>query len=211
MPEQSSGARQTPKPSGSGQGALLATIHVAPTLALLITVTLYVLSPPSALAPQDAYPAFIFALTLGLALVCLVVAWLLVSAVIFWLGSTRADRIIPGTYAEIRSALVAIDTVLAMFRTDTSHGDASGSHAAPSTANPDPNICGALCAFRQELQGDLEADGPQWALGYGYINLIRRAHRAEEAMILVQELPVVIAGARYDAMRIAESSLSNRS
>jgi hypothetical protein len=195
----------TPKSSRrfaeSPRGAFIATAHVAPILALLITVTMYVTTPPTEASTS-------WWEWLGPALAYLVIAWSLLALVHLLLGGSTAERTNTGAYADLRDALVTLRSALTALCPNAPVGrsdDEAGSDCCPR-----PCTHYELRDFEHSLTCDLNTPGPQWALGYGYINLLRRAHRAEESLILVQDLDVVVAGARYDELRIAESSLGNK-
>jgi hypothetical protein len=50
----------------------------------------------------------------------------------------------------------------------------------------------------------------EWLLGTGYIHLRERLHRAEESLIMVAPVERVIAGARFDELRLIGSTIQNR-
>jgi hypothetical protein len=52
--------------------------------------------------------------------------------------------------------------------------------------------------------------GLQWVLALGYINAWGKLHRAEEALIEVEPVEVVIRGALHDKLAIQNSTISNR-
>jgi hypothetical protein len=52
--------------------------------------------------------------------------------------------------------------------------------------------------------------GLQWVLGLGYVNAWGKVHRAEEALIEVEPIEMVIRGAMHDKLSIQDSKLSNR-
>ncbi len=52
--------------------------------------------------------------------------------------------------------------------------------------------------------------GLQWVFGSGYINAWEKLHRAEEALIEVEPVEVVLRGALHDKLAIQDSQLSSR-
>ncbi|HZO29382.1 MAG TPA: hypothetical protein VFH48_25690 [Chloroflexota bacterium] len=188
----------------SPRGAYIATAHVAPILALLITVTMYVTMPQVARTEESVR----WWQWLGPALAYLVIAWSLLALAHLLLGGSTAERSNTGAYADLRDALVTLRSALTALCPNTPVGRSDEEYG--SNCCPKSYTHYELRDFEHSLTCDLNRSGPQWALGYGYINLLRRAHRAEESLILVQDLDVVVAGARYDELRIAESSLANK-
>lgn len=49
-----------------------------------------------------------------------------------------------------------------------------------------------------------------WAMGYGYVNAWGMLHRAEEALVEVEAVQMVMRGAMHDKMAISGSQMSNR-
>ena len=64
----------------------------------------------------------------------------------------------------------------------------------------------------QEITEDLYASNTRlpWAMGYGYINIWGKLHRAEEALVEVEPREMTMRGAMHDKMAIAGSQISNR-
>jgi hypothetical protein len=64
----------------------------------------------------------------------------------------------------------------------------------------------------QEITEDLYASNTRlpWAMGYGYINIWGKLHRAEEALVEVEPQEMTMRGAMHDKMAIAGSQISNR-
>lgn len=215
-----------PKPCSAGlpdspRGAFLATVHVAPILALLFGAMLYMLLWIDSTRPTDALS---IALMLVIPLLIFAVAWGIMAGVYILLDCSRADRANTGAYADLQDALVTLRSALGQLcRSDRPAHEADKTPfpvrppmSGVSRGEPHKEGCTSLdqyhelVAIEASMTSELATGGPQWALGYGYVNLLRRAHRAEETLILVQPRPIVIAGARYDELRIAESALSNK-
>jgi hypothetical protein len=64
----------------------------------------------------------------------------------------------------------------------------------------------------QEITEDLYETNSSlpWALGFGYVNVWRKLHRAEEALVEVEPQEMVMRGAMHDKMAISGSQISNR-
>src|SRR5688572_20290160 len=180
------------------RGALLATLNMATILALLITVAVYTTTDQPSTDPP--------LLALLYAVVNFVVAWFGLAIVYCLLGSPNAERVNTESHATLKDAIVSLRAALRRLCPDKSAGRDDDNDAC----SHDHDEHFELRTFERTLRKDLDLPGPQWTLGYGYINLLRRAHRAEEALILVEDPAIVIAGARYDSLRITESTLSNR-
>ena len=122
-----------------------------------------------------------------------IVAWLLVSALVFR-AAAKPDYGIPTSYAEllrhIQSAEAQLGTLPSPPPNATAHADATAQMAA--------------------LKDLLKAEGLQWAIGYGYTNAWTRMHRVEEALIELQPLDDVLEGASYDELRLDGSAVPNR-
>jgi hypothetical protein len=58
--------------------------------------------------------------------------------------------------------------------------------------------------------GGRPAAGPAWTTGAGYVGTLRRLHRAEEALLSVSPVPVVVAEALYDRSRLVGSTIGNK-
>jgi hypothetical protein len=64
----------------------------------------------------------------------------------------------------------------------------------------------------EELNSQLHGypAGLQWALGLGYVNAWSKLHRAEEALIEVEPVEMVIRGALHDKLSIQDSKIKSR-
>jgi hypothetical protein len=180
--------------SGSIRAAFLATAHVAPIIALFISVAAYALAPSP--SDQAASPVSFFAVhPLAAVVINLVMTWSALAAVYLALGCTSAERANTGAFADLQDALIGLQSQLEQL--------------CPDQSQQTPKFC-ELVQYKENLTSAIETRGPQWVLGYGYMSLLRRAHRAEETLITVQDKRIVIAGARYDLLRILESTLANK-
>ncbi len=64
----------------------------------------------------------------------------------------------------------------------------------------------------QEITEDLYESNTRmpWAMGYGYVNIWGKLHRAEEALVEVEPEEMTMRGAMHDKMAIAGSQINNR-
>src|SRR5256885_15735071 len=61
----------------------------------------------------------------------------------------------------------------------------------------------------QALRKDLVMSGPHWATGTGYVDILTRLHRAEEALMLVEPVEDVLDGALYDEQRLQGARMAD--
>jgi hypothetical protein len=175
---------------GSFLGALLALAIWVPAAVAVATVVIR-------LSIGEGIPLKPYAVGLGflLAMVVWTVAALVVRSRATPAGANGSS------YAELTQRLVAARTAL-------------GTAGAPADE--------AMVAARQQAQdgqSELERvlgltdevrpsqDGVRWVSGSGYVDAWRRLHRIEEALLLVQSEPLVIAEAFEDAERLRGSSM----
>ena len=174
--------------------AFLATANIAPILAVFVSVAAG--AQAASRADQPSVPVNFFGLhPLATVVIFLGLTWGAVALLYFLLGCTSAERANSGAFADLQDALIGLQSQLKQL--------------CPDGFQQDPKFC-ELVHYKESLASAIQASGPQWVLGYGYTSLLRRAHRAEELLITVQNTPVVIAGARYDYLRILESTLANK-
>jgi hypothetical protein len=76
----------------------------------------------------------------------------------------------------------------------------------------DPGRCIACVEAltqRDGIAAELTSTGLRWAQGSGYINLWNRIHRAEEALIAIEDTERVAADALQDKLRLDDSGIAN--
>ena len=113
---------------------------------------------------------------------------------------TTAEQAHARSFAEVRRRVDGLATQLRVLRpASTDEVPVSQRLAFEEAANH----CRAL-------ERDLLQSGPQWTTGTGYVDALTRLHRAEEALILVQPIPDVLAGATFDELRISGSTVASR-
>jgi hypothetical protein len=181
--------------SGSMRGAFLTTAGLTPIVALITSAIGY--AGPDGLASSTGGSGVYAWLAMPVvgALVNLIVVWGVLALLLRLLGFTSVDRANTGAYGELQDALIGMTAQLACVR---------------QTCRVSRAEVGEVEAYRHEIATALGESGAHWILGSGYINLLRRAHRVEEALIYLQDKPVVIAGAEYDRLRISASTMMNK-
>lgn len=189
--------------SWSIRGAFLATAGLTPIVAVMVTV----LSNTDAFLAPAGQPDMI-AGTVPLPLIGAVqlppivvpaiylgLSWIALALMFLTLGFTDVKQANTGAYGELRDATVEIATRL--------------HELSVERRDREPAFC-EMKKYLEDIISAVLAHGVYWALGSGYINLLRRAHRAEEAFIMVGNLGAVIGGAKYDRLRIEESTMMNK-
>jgi hypothetical protein len=71
-------------------------------------------------------------------------------------------------------------------------------------------VCKQVLQECREIRRILNSVGMPWATRLGYIELLRRIHRAEEGLIKVQPTIEVLGGAMRDELRLSDSNMTNR-
>ena len=174
---------------------LAAIVDIAPVLPMvgtIATVFAYVGGPTPLASQLNQIPLVIGAaatVILGLAVACL-------HRSLF----TAPEQAHPRSFAEIRQR---VDTLAA-------HLGVLDAELTPETPASQRLAFREALAHYRTLERDLARGGPQWVLGTGYVDAMTRLHRAEEALISVQPTTDVLAGALFDELRIAGSTLADR-
>jgi hypothetical protein len=113
---------------------------------------------------------------------------------------TSAERAHPRSFAEIRQRVDSLAAQIGVLEGKLPQDLPMSQHLAFQEA----------VAHSRALEQDLVRSGPQWILGTGYVDAITRLHRAEEALVTVQPAADVLAGALFDELRIAGSTMVDR-
>lgn len=113
--------------------------------------------------------------------------------------STTAEQVHPQSYAELRHRA---DRLTARLLVLSEPGSKPRSTAEAMALAESQAHCMAL------VRG-LSRGGTQWVLGCGYLALLARVHRAEEALFLVEPVEEVLAGALYDELRVQGSAITD--
>ena len=128
------------------------------------------------------------------------------------------ERANPDVYQELHCRFVILQTQMCTIR-----------NASPNPAQPpyeDPHLSRRLTTATAEINTYLcevgkvldheratmkaqHNEGPRqdWVLGYGYITLLKQIHRVEENLLLIASRPAVQAEARYDKLRLQDSTI----
>ncbi len=137
-------------------------------------------------------------------------------AIMAWVARhfVTVDGANPDVYHELRCRFAILCTQM-----DTLQ------HASPNPAQPpseDPQLSirratamAEIDTYLREVGAELDpervttrhTDSRQnWVLGYGYIILQKQIHRVEENFLLIAPRPAVLAEARYDRLRLQDST-----
>jgi hypothetical protein len=163
-----------------------------PTIAATATVFAYV-GGPTPLADDVQKVPLLAGAVAALVIGCVV-------AIAYYYAYTAADRAYPQSYAEIRQRVDRLGARLRVLeRLPRSALSASEAIAFEEAAT-----------YFQILERDLVQGGSQWVSGSGYVDVLTRLHRAEEALITIEPIEDVIAAAYYDEQRIHGSTIGDR-
>jgi hypothetical protein len=113
---------------------------------------------------------------------------------------TAPDQAHPQSFAELRQRLDSLTSQLRVL------GGCPPADQTPSQAL----AVGEAAAHQRALEHDLARGGPHWIIGTGYVDALTRLHRAEESLILVQPAEDIVAGALFDELRLAGSTMPER-
>lgn len=180
-------------------GSVAASVWVVPIGASAVTLGLY-LSPPLPIFAQPApnwYPV-IFGMLFSYS-VCAIVA-------LFLCYFASAEGANTGSYGLLASRLCQLEARLSVI-------DSSDAEGKPKDFAEYQRV--ALKEAHDNF-ADLKnylyryPTGLHWVLGIGYIIAWGKLHRAEEALIEVEPVEMVIRGAMHDKLSIQDSKLSNR-
>jgi hypothetical protein len=179
---------------GYAEGLLGALWLLAPLIsgvAAAVTVVVYLLLPetPNVSPPVPADPAV--AITAGVAVAA--IAWLIGG--VLWRPMASASRAQPRIFSELMQRLVTLRDRLASMDGAVAEG---GVHHEG--------------ASQLRYAAEQLASGPafRWALAYGYVDVFRALHRAEEAILVLQPVANTVGDALHDALSLDGSTISNR-
>jgi hypothetical protein len=103
----------------------------------------------------------------------LLIAWAILALFAWVLGLSTARGALPGTYGELVQWLVEIRAWLIHL---------NGIDCRLPSLYARATFC--HLAWQYELiQSDLAENGPKWCVGTGYVNVWRRVHQAQEALV----------------------------
>jgi hypothetical protein len=171
--------------------ALIMGLPMLPIVVSAVTIVIY-LSNPSDSGWVSIVSGAVFTY----------IAWWLISLLLIPLTSPRNAN--SRSYGLLESRLHQLETRLYTIRNE--HPD--------ERVLPEYQQVALNEAFDklQEISEDLYASNTRlpWAMGYGYINIWGKLHRAEEALVEVEPQEMTMRGAMHDKMAIAGSQISNR-
>src|SRR5260221_3432038 len=172
--------------------ALVGGFAVVPSVAAAITVAIF-------LAESNVPGAYIVIWGMLVTLV----AWLLISIPMSFL--TSRDRVNARSYGLLISRLSQLETRLNVIQNRNPDLDKLEEYREVALEEAYTNF--------QELDTMLYESTSRlpWVLGLGYVVAWFRIHRAEEALIEVEPVEMVVRGAYHDKMAITDSQMSNSS
>src|SRR5260370_29417718 len=171
---------------GGYLGGLIVSSWLVPIVATIVTVGEY--------AAPKSFPDWAQVLpdspALGGAIVG-VASWPILAVILSAMASAKTAN--SGIYGELTERLSKLSAHLAALV-----GPARGSEPYLEAAQP-----------RDFISTELQSAGPRWVLAHGYINLWRRIHRAEEALIEIKPEQEVIENAQPDQLRMTDSTMAH--
>lgn len=180
--------------------AIRATAKVLPVAGLLGTVVAYSAllheTPPTEIATYSA---------IALGVLFALAAWLV--AALFYSPSTTVNYASPTNYYLIREQLD---------RLENQYKYACQAYPEPTSANCSMEeltlheALGQAAVQFKQIKENLKKSGLPWITGVGYMDLWRRIHRAEEALITVESRAKAIQSAERDKLRLTGSNLTNQ-
>ena len=179
-------------PRESSSSALPAGAILLPGLAALTSITLYLVKTDVIdLTGDRAY---------GLGTAIAVAAWRFLSPVLLR-RYAFVDRSNPAAYAQLVEVYAALRLRAECLVAEADNRDRCAVHEA----------CRHLAYVGRELGLSEErppSSGLRWLLATGYVDLWRRLHRAEEALILAQPAEQLVGDAVFDDLRLDGSPIA---
>lgn len=180
--------------------AIRATVKVVPVAGLLGTVVTY-----SSFLHKDYSPEFATYTAIVLGIIFALVAWLV--AALLYSPSTSVDHANPTNYYLICEQLDQLENQHRYARQTHSKTAPAGGDVDEFTAS---EALGQAAVQFDHIKESLKKTGLPWITGVGYMDLWRRIHRAEEALLMVEPRTKVIQDAQRDKLRLIGSHLTNR-
>jgi hypothetical protein len=179
------------------RAGLIGTAPVAPLVAAVLALAAY-LSKGLAGLPSPSFEVGIIALAIG---------WLSIGAIYAGLGLTHVRRANATTFCELSNLLTELRGAFCAL-------------CVPSSSEQPADRETAEVAARNKFEGYLEQaergleklewERALWVLGVGYVSAWRLLHRAQEALIYIEDIRQVALRARYDQLRLAGAHMENR-
>lgn len=173
--------------------ALVFTLPMLPIIASAVTVGIY-LSNPTA----PGWSTVLFGMVYTYA------AWGIIT--LFLTPLTTAQNSNARSYGLLNSRKRQLEARLFVIN-DLHHANPQN----PLAEYQEVALQEALDKF-DDLNNDLNDDTMRlpWVMGFGYVNAWTKLHRAEEALVEVEPVEMIMRGAMHDKMALAGSQISNR-
>ena len=180
-------------PADGLRASAVLTAAFLPGLAATFSVALYIAQDQWVGWLNDGGPrAYLVGSAVG------VIAWLLLVVAARGIATPAGGN--PSAYGQLCEM---VDDMEATYRSVSDEAVNAPARAALAVAEEH------LRYMRSCLRGD-RLPGQAWAFGSGYIGLWRRAHRVEEALLMVRARPTVIGAAVHDMLRLTGSTIPKR-
>ncbi len=172
------------------QAALVVTLPLLPIIAIVCALVTFLIRPAGYMAPIAS---------------CVVAVLLWVLAADLCCGLPTAERCNQSSHGELQHRLTQLKARLHQAKEIAS--SEKDVETRPIMQTADAQASDQV----QRIEAELNTENAlAWVLATGYINLWKRLHRAEEALIEVLPDRTVIAGALYDELRLLGSKIENR-
>jgi hypothetical protein len=180
-------------PGDGLRASAVLTATFLPGLAATVSVALYIAQDQWVGWLNDGGPrAYLVGSAVG------VIAWLLLAVAARGIATPAGGN--PSAYGQLCEM---VDDMEATHRAVADEAANAPARAALAVAGEH------LRYMRSCLRGD-RLPGQAWAFGSGYVGLWRRAHRVEEALLMVRPRPTVIGAAVHDMLRLTGSTIPKR-
>jgi len=168
---------------------LLFALPILPIIVSAVTIGIYLANPSASGWSSVLYGA-----------VFTYLAWMVVSLLIVPLTSPMSAN--AHSYGLLVSRLNQLITRLNIIQSTTARGDLQQYQRV---------ALGEAFDKFDELNYDLNASQARlpWVMGDGYVNAWSKLHRAEEALVEVEPVEMVLRGALHDKLAISNSQMSN--
>jgi hypothetical protein len=181
-----------PQEGAAGLSArFLPGLALLPTFAAVTTLALYLAD-----WPEGASGGVIAGIGLGIG----VAAWLVVS-LLFFGPFTRIESAVGDTYDQLRTRVLSLRARIEVHK----------SAPAPATGNAAATALAEAGSLVDDLERELGPESPasqKWLLATGYVNLWRRVHRAEEALLELAPKEELFVTALRDRRLLGRSRVS---
>jgi hypothetical protein len=169
-------------------GALVATAWLAPILATVVTVAAYTAPKPYPPPPFDLFHQY----PVPAGVVTALVLWLLLCVGYAPFATARGVNV--NSFGDLVLRLSQLNVRLETWQVGCSDG-------------PSASACREARAKRDVIVSDLQRGGVRWVLATGYATVWKDLHRAEEALLTVAPISVLLGEALYDEWRLTGSRI----